>query len=110
VRIDFTARQQSEDLRFGAVIVLIGSDDRALHTLYARADLSSGTFPGGTPQHPVVFSVFRPPEWWQSITKLAFFKMTYYPIQELDDAAIWAAMHRAVNHLTNGRGSEQVQK
>jgi hypothetical protein len=109
-QLDFAAREHSQDLRFGAVVVMIGNDDTALHAFYARADLIKGAFADGTHQHQIKFSIDRPPHWWESVTKIAFFKMTYYPIQNLDDAAVWQAMHRAVEHITKGRGSEQIRK
>ena len=109
-QLEFAAREQSQELRFGAVVVMIGNDDTALHAFYARADLAKGAFPNGTLRYEIDFSIDRPPHWWQSVTKITFFKMTYYPIQDLDDGAVWQAMHRAVEHVTKGQGSKQIQK
>ena len=49
----------------------------------------------------------REPQWWRQVSGITFFYMTYHPIQDLDDDGVWAAMRRAVRHVTKGKGTEQ---
>lgn len=107
MRFDFAARPELDDRRFGAAAVLVGKQGIPLHTFYARADLSRGLFPDHTLRHSVTLRVARPLAWWKGVEAIAFFNMTYYPLQKLDDEAVWRAMRRAVGRFSKGQGSEQ---
>ncbi|MGI6852029.1 hypothetical protein [Mesorhizobium sp. 1B3] len=107
MRFDFAARPELDDRRFGAAAVLVGKQGTPLHTFYARADLSRGLFPDSTLRHNVTLAVDRPLDWWQEVEAIAFFSMTYYPLQKLDDEGVWRAMRRAVGRFSKGQGTEQ---
>lgn len=107
IAFEFFARKLVEGKRLGAAAVLVAKDGTPLHTFYARADTLGGEFDDGTKFHRVSLAVERPLEWWRGVDAIVFFKMTYHPIQKLDDAGVWAAMQRAVWHYTKGRGTEQ---
>jgi hypothetical protein len=107
IEFEFFARKLVDGQRLGAAAVLVAKDGTALHTFYARADTLGGVFDDGTKFHRVRLAVQRPPEWWRKVDGIVFFNMTYHPIQKLDDEGVWAAMQRAVWHVTNGQGTEQ---
>lgn len=107
MRFDFAARPELDDRRFGAAAVLVGKQGTPLHTFYARADLSRGTFFNSTLRHSVALAIARPLDWWRGVEAIAFFSMTYYPLQKLDDEGVWRAMRRAVGRFSKGQGSEQ---
>lgn len=107
MRFDFAAHPELDDRCFGAAATLIGKQGLPLHTFYARADLSRGTFADSTLRHSVTLAVARPLDWWRGVEAIAFFHMTYYPLQKLDDEGVWGAMRRAVGRLSNGEGTEQ---
>lgn len=107
LRFDFSVRPETDDRRFGAAAVLVGKEGVALHTFYARADLAGGAFGDGSLHHSVILSLDRPPDWWRGVEAIAFFNMTYYPLQKLDDEGIWRAMAKAVGRFSKGQGTEQ---
>lgn len=107
MRFDFAARPEMDDRRFGAAAVLVGKQDTPLHTFYVRADLFRGTFSDSTLRHAVTLTMDRPLEWWEGVEAIAFFSMTYYPLQKLDDEGVWRAMRRAVGRFSKGQGTEQ---
>ncbi|HWK63508.1 MAG TPA: hypothetical protein VNS34_01105 [Rhizobiaceae bacterium] len=107
MRFDFAARPELDDRRFGAAAVLVGKQGTPLHTFYARADLSRGLFSDNTLRHNVTFALTRPLDWWLEVEAIAFFSMTYYPLQKLDDEGVWRAMRRAVGRFSKGQGTEQ---
>jgi hypothetical protein len=107
LRFDFAARPELDDRRFGAAAVLVGKHGLPLHTFYARADFSGGAFPGRTSRHSVTLAIDRPLDWWRGVEAIAFFSMTYYPLQKLDDEGVWRAMRRVVGRFSKGQGTEQ---
>jgi hypothetical protein len=109
VALAFTARKPSQDLKFGAVLILMDESGTAMHTLYARADLEGGVFAGGDLTHRVAFSVQGPPDWWKRVAKIAFHRMTYYPLQELSDEEVWQAMRRAVARTAMGATEQRAK-
>ena len=109
VTLDFSARNPSQDLKFGAVLILMDENGTAMHTLYGRADLRRGVFPGGDLTHRVAFSVQGPPDWWKRVARIAIFRMTYYPLQELGDEETWQAMRRAVARVAMGATEQRAK-
>jgi hypothetical protein len=109
VTLDFSARNPSQDLKFGAVLILMDQNETAHHALYARADLEGGVFAGGDLTHRVAFSVQAPPDWWKRVANIAFYRMTYYPLQELSDEEVWQAMRRAVARTAIGATEQQAK-
>ncbi|WP_274628084.1 hypothetical protein [Arvimicrobium flavum] len=107
IRFDFAAREPLDGLRYGAAVVLMGSDSQPLHTFYARADTMAPEAHSRYLQRSVTLDLARAPAWWRDVSAIAFFRMSYHPSQKLDDREVWDAMRRAVWHLTKGRGSEQ---
>lgn len=107
IRFDFAVRPEQDERRFGAAAVLVGREGVAIHTFFARADLTEGAFAGRMLRHSVTLAIERPLDWWREVDGIAFFSMTYYPQQKLDDEAMWRAMQRAVYRFSKGQGTEQ---
>lgn len=104
----FIDRDFDADGRLGAAVVLVGKDGTPLHTFYARSDLKRRTGPRGSGAFSAVrLDLARPPAWWRDVDRMAFFFMTYHPIQKLDQEGVWRAMRNAVERFTKGEGSEQ---
>lgn len=107
IEFEFVARDLIEGQRLGAAVVLVGNEGRPLHTFYARADSSGGVFADGTRSHRVRLAVDRAPGWWRQVDAIAFFYMSYHPLQKLDDDQVWTAMRRAVRNFVKAQGTEQ---
>jgi hypothetical protein len=107
IEFAFFARDLIDGQRLGAAAVLVAEDGTPLHTFYARADSSEGRFADGTAYHRVHLTLDRARHWWQAVDAIAFFNMTYHPLQKLDDEQVWAAMRHAVRRFTKGQGTEQ---
>lgn len=104
----FIDRDFASGGRLGAAVVLIGKDGTPLHTFYARSDVKRRAGPRGSGAFSAVrLAVARPVSWWRDVDRMAFFFMTYHPIQKLDQEGVWRAMRNAVERLTKGEGSEQ---
>lgn len=103
----FTARQPRAGDTLAAAAVLIDGEGRALHSFYARAAMTGGASEAGPERRAVALELERPPEWWERVDAIAFFNMSYLAERDLDEAAIWTAMRRAVHRLTMGVGTEQ---
>jgi hypothetical protein len=105
----FKARNPSQDLKFGAVLILMDKQETAMHAFYARADLRDRVFASGELTHQLMFTVNKSPGWWSRVSSIAIYRMTYYPLQKLNDDEIWQAMRRAVGRAATG-GTEQRAK
>jgi hypothetical protein len=107
LRFEFAAREPVEGVRYGAAMVLLGPDEKPLHTFYARADPMRKDSGAPFARHRARFELVRPPDWWRGVEAIAFFRMTYHPSQKVDGLETWRAMRRAVWRLTKGEGTEQ---
>lgn len=107
IRFEFAAREPVDGMRYGAAMVLLGADERPLHTFYGRADWMRKESGAPFARRGVRLELERPPHWWRGVEAIAFFRMTYHPSQKLDGEETWQAMRRAVRHLTKGQGTEQ---
>lgn len=105
ITFEFRGSELIDGQRLGAAAVLVAEDGTPLHTFYARTEV--GSFAGGAQSHSVRLAIDRPPDWWRRLTGIAFFYMSYHPLQKLDDEGIWQAMRRAVGRFTDGQGTEQ---
>jgi hypothetical protein len=107
IRFGFAARPPLNGLRYAAAMVLLGPGRKPLHTFYARADEMRLDGGASFARYSVELDLARSPQWWRGVEALAFLKMSYHPLQRLDDQEIWRAMRRAVWHFTRGEGTEQ---
>jgi hypothetical protein len=105
--IEFSNAAMVDGDSFGVAAVLVGKDERPLHTFYARADVRGATFEGGTERKRVRLVLERPPDWWDDVGAISFHYMKYAKHQELDDAEMWEAMRSVVGIFTKGEGTEQ---
>ena len=105
--VEFSNGTMVDGDSFGAAAVLVGKDEKPLHTFYAKADVRGTTFDGGTDRKQVRLTLERPPDWWDDVGAISFHYMKYAGHQELDDAEMWAAMRSVVGIFTKGEGTEQ---
>lgn len=109
IEFEFLVREPIDGQRLGAAAVLVAGDGTPLHTFLALTDAVGVGFEGGAKHQHIRLSLDRPPNWWGNVGAIAFLTMRYYPQQELDDTEARAAMRRAVQNFTQGRGSEQTE-
>ena len=107
IEFEFFVREPIDGQRLGAAAVLVAGDGSPLHTFLAQTEAVGVGFEGGMKRQRIRLSLDRSPDWWRNVGAIAFFTMRYYPQQELDDTEVSAAMRRAVENFTQGRGSEQ---
>ena len=105
--VEFSSAEMIDGDSFGAAAVLVGKDEKPLHTFYARADVRGTAFDGGTDRKRIRLALERPPGWWDGVDAISFHYMKYAEHQELDDAEMWAAMRSVVGMFTKGEGTEQ---
>jgi hypothetical protein len=109
IEFEFLVREPIDGQRLGAAAVLVAGDRTPLHTFLALTDAVDVGFEDAAKRQRIRLSLDRSPDWWQNVGSIAFLTMRYYPQQELNDAEVWAAMRRAVQNFTQGRGSEQTE-
>jgi hypothetical protein len=107
--VEFSGKSMADGDSFGVAAVLVGKNEKPLHTFYARADVRGSSFVGGADRRRVQLTLERPPEWWKAVEAISFFYMRYGKYQELDDAEKWDAMRSVVEIFTKGEGTEQRQ-
>lgn len=108
LRFGSAARPPLDGVRYGAAVVLLAEDGTPLHTFYALA--AAATLTGtdaAVVRRRLELRLARPPAWWRSVAAIAVLKMSYHPLQKLDEQETWRAMRRAAWHFTGGRGTEQ---
>lgn len=92
---------------FGAAAVLVDAEEQALHTFYARADITGEARQDRLKRLVAGLATERPAAWWHKVEGIVFFNMKYRPGRFADNDQAWIAMRQAVERITGGKGTEQ---
>ncbi|NGO55058.1 hypothetical protein [Allomesorhizobium camelthorni] len=109
IHFEFIGGETAGQDTLGAAAVLVDTEGRALHSIYAKSDFSGAAPVNGEERRRVSLSVERPADWWRRVDGIAYFYMRYPKQRNLDEGEQWRAMRRAVWRFTSGAGTEQRQ-